>query len=194
MPSRRAILTAVAVELGNVAIFQIDHVARDLQQGRGVGGGVVAGIRNTEQQRRAFAGDDDLAGLGVVDDSDGVGADQLPAGNLHRLEEVWFGFEAGLDQVGDAFGVGVGGEDVAAGAQVGTQAFVVLDDAVVDDGDRAGDVRVGIAFAGYAVRCPAGVGDAGDGLRRGRGVFEFGDATDGADAFDIARPDDGDAG
>ena len=25
-------------------------------------------------------------------------------------------------------------------------------------------------------------------------VFEFGDATDGADAFDIARLDDGDAG
>jgi hypothetical protein len=34
----------------------------------------------------------------------------------------------------------------------------------VDDGDAAGNVRVGIAFAGHAVGCPAGVGDAGDGL------------------------------
>ena len=126
----------------------------------------------------------------MVDDGDGVGADQLPAGDLHRLEEVGFSFEAGLDQVGDAFGIGVGGEDVAAGAQVGAQAFVVFDDAVVDDGDRAGDMRVGVAFAGYAMGGPAGVGDAGDRLSAGRGGLKFGDATDGTHAFDLARSDD----
>ena len=190
MPSRRAILTDVAVELGNIAIFQVDHVAGNLQQGRGVGGGVVAAVRDAEQQRRAFAGDNDPAGLAVVDDCDGVGADQLPAGDLHRLEEVGFSFEAGLDQVSDAFGVGVGGEDVAAGTQVGAQAFVVFDDAVVDDGDRAGDMRVGVAFAGYAMGGPAGVGDAGDGLGVCRGMFEFGNATDGTHAFDLSRSDD----
>ncbi len=64
-------------QLGDIAVFQIDHVAGDLQQRRGVGGGVVAGVGEAEQQRRAFAGDDDLAGLLVVDDGDGVGADEL---------------------------------------------------------------------------------------------------------------------
>ena len=194
MPSRRVILTFAAVELGNVAIFQIDHVAGDLEQRRGVGGGVVAAVGDAEQQRRAFAGDDDLAGLAVVDDGDGVGADQAAAGDLHGLEEIGFLLECGFDQVGDAFGVGVGGEDVALGGQFAAQAFIVLDDAVVDDGDRAGNVRVGVALAGHAVRRPAGVGDAGDGTGRGRGGFEFGDAADRADAFDAGPCDHGQTG
>ncbi len=83
-------MTAVAVELGNVAIFQVNHVAGDLEQGRGVGGGVVAGVRNAEQQGRAFAGDDDLAGLAVIDDGDGIGADQLAAGDPDGGEQVGF--------------------------------------------------------------------------------------------------------
>ena len=37
----------------------------------------------------------------------------------------------------------------------------VLDDAVVDDGDAAGLVRVGVALGGRAVGRPAGVADAG---------------------------------
>ena len=78
-------------QLGNIAVFQIDHVAGDLEQGRGIGGGVVAGLGNTEQQRRAFAGDDDLAWLALVDDGDGVGADQAAAGDLHGLEQVGLG-------------------------------------------------------------------------------------------------------
>jgi hypothetical protein len=181
-------------QLGDVAVFQVDHVAGDLEQCRGVGGGVVAGVGDAEQQRRAFAGDDDLAGLLVVDDGDGVGADQSLAGELHRLEEIRFVLERGLDQVGDAFGVGVRGEDVALGSQFAAQAFVVLDDAVVDDGDAAGDVRVGVAFGGHAVGGPAGVGDAGGGGGAGRGGFEFGDATDRAHTLDAVAADDGNAG
>jgi hypothetical protein len=77
-------------QLGNVTIFEVDHVARDLQQGRGIGSGVVAGVGNTEQERRAFAGDDDLAGLVMVNDGNGVGADQLAAGDLYGLEKIGF--------------------------------------------------------------------------------------------------------
>ena len=77
-------------QLGNIAIFQIDHVAGDLEQRRGIGGGVVAAVGDAEQQRRAFAGDDDLARLAVVDDGDGVGADQAAAGDLHGREEIGF--------------------------------------------------------------------------------------------------------
>jgi hypothetical protein len=57
-----------------------------LQQGRGIGCGVVAGVGNAQQQWRAFAGDDDLAWLSVVDDGDGVGADQALAGELYGLK------------------------------------------------------------------------------------------------------------
>ena len=44
-------LDAGCGQLGNIAIFQIDHVAGDLEQCRGVGSGVVAGVGDAEQQR-----------------------------------------------------------------------------------------------------------------------------------------------
>ena len=118
----------------------------------------------------------------------------MAAGEADGGEQVGFALERRFDQVGDAFGVGVGGEDVALGGEFAAQGFVVLDDAVVDDGDAAGDVRVGVALGGDAVGGPAGVSDAGDGSGIGGCGFEFGDAADGADAFDVVAADDCQAG
>jgi hypothetical protein len=53
---------AVEGELGHVAVFEVDHLAGDLQQRGGVGGGVVAVFADAQQQRRALAGDDGAAG------------------------------------------------------------------------------------------------------------------------------------
>ncbi len=100
----------------------------------------------------------------MVDDGDGVGTDQALAGEANGREQVRFAPQDGLHQVGDALGVGIGGEDIALGAQFAAQGFVIFDDAVVHDGNAARYVRVGIAFAGNAMRGPAGVGDAGDRL------------------------------
>ena len=93
-----------------------------------------------------------------------------------------------------AFGVGLGGEDVALTAQFAAQAFVVFDDAVMDDGDRPGNMRVGVAFAGHTVGGPARVGDAGRRLGVGRGGFELGDAADRTHPFDGVGADDGQPG
>jgi len=43
-----------------------------------------------------------------------------------------------VHQVGDDLGVGLAGEDIAAAAQLRAQFVVVLDDAVVHQGDEAG--------------------------------------------------------
>ncbi|MPN31201.1 hypothetical protein SDC9_178675 [bioreactor metagenome] len=83
----------VGSQFGDVAVFQVDHVAGNLQQRRSVGCGVVAGVGNAQQQRRTLARDDDLAWLGVVDDGNGVGADQALAGEANGLEQVGLGFE-----------------------------------------------------------------------------------------------------
>ena len=66
------------------------------------------------------------------------------------------------DQLRDHLGVGVAAEDDALGDQLPFQGGVVLDDAVVNHGDQAvaGQVRVGVAIVGGAVRCPARVADA----------------------------------
>ncbi len=53
---------------------------------------------------------------------------------------------------------------------------------------------MGVALGGDAVGGPAGVGDAGDGSGIGGCGFEFGDAADRADAFDVVAADDGEAG
>ncbi|MPN64674.1 hypothetical protein SDC9_212450 [bioreactor metagenome] len=62
------------------------------------------------------------------------------------------------------------------------------------DGNAARYVGVGIAFAGNAMRSPAGVGDAGDRLGACRGGFQLGYATDRADALDAILPNNCQAG
>ena len=64
--------------------------------------------------------------------------------------------------MGDDLGVRFTGEAMPLGLQRGAQGGVILDDAVVDDGDPAGavHVRMGVELGRRAVRGPAGVGDA----------------------------------
>ena len=68
-----------------------------------------------------------------------------------------------LDQVGDDLGVCLGGELVTLTLELRAQLDVVLDDAVQDDVNAAGAVRVrvGVALGRTAVRGPARVPDAG---------------------------------
>ena len=72
-----------------------------------------------------------------------------------------------LQQVRDDFGVGVGDEGVAIGLQSSSQLGVVVDDAVVDDGEPSFlvEVGVGVADGGCAVCGPARMGDAGGSLQ-----------------------------
>ena len=67
-----------------------------------------------------------------------------------------------LDQVGDDFGVGFGGELVAFRDQFLLEREIVFDDAVVDDDDGSAAVAVGMGvfFGGAAVGGPASVSDA----------------------------------
>ena len=79
------------------------------------------------------------------------------------------------DQVDGHLGVGVAGELDAGGLQLVAQRRVVLDDAVVDDGDLARRVamRVRVAVGGTSVGGPAGVTEAGAaGQRRRVGLGE----------------------
>ena len=139
--------------------------------------------------------DDGVACAGT-DDGDGVAALEEFGGLAHRLLQGCAAFEKALDQEGDDLGVGLRAEDAAFAEKVGAQRLVVLDDAVVDDGDvaRAVGVGMGVLERGPAVGSPAGVGDGG-----GAGVFEVvagevGDLPRGlADVEGAASVKDGDA-
>ena len=62
----------------------------------------------------------------------------------------------------DHLGVGSGAELVALLHQLGTQQLVVLDNAVVNQGDAlVRNMRVGVDRRGFAVGRPTGVGNTG---------------------------------
>ena len=66
----------------------------------------------------------------------------------------------------DDFGVGLGLEQVVVAFQFRLEVLVVLDDAVMDDGDLAGRMGMGVGFGRTAMGRPAGVADAdGSGKR-----------------------------
>jgi hypothetical protein len=67
--------------------------------------------------------------------------------------------------VRDDLGVGVRGELHALLRELALELEVVLDDAVVDEGDVPRDVGVRVHLGGAAVRRPAGVADAERALR-----------------------------
>ncbi len=83
-----------------------------------------------------------------------------------------------LNEVGHHLGVGGRDERVPGGHELGPQLGVVLDDAVVDQGQPPGAVRVrvGVLGGGAAVGGPAGVTDRRRMPRRGVGrqVLELG--------------------
>lgn len=125
----------------------------------------MAVVGHAQEQRRAFAGDDDAVRVLLVDDGNDVGAHEALGGQADGLVEVQGGLLlGGLDEVGDGFGVGFRGEVVALALEIGPEGFVVFDDAVVEDGDAARDVGAGVFFTGGAVGGPAGVGNAGPGV------------------------------
>ena len=138
--------------------------------GADVTGEEVFVAANAEEQRAAAARADDEAGMRGVDDGDAVGADNFFEGVADGFGEVAVGlFIMVADEVGEDFGVGLGGELVALGDEAVFEELMVFDDAVVDEGELAGlvEVRMGVGVGGRAMGGPAGVADAngaGDGL------------------------------
>ena len=66
-----------------------------------------------------------------------------------------------MQQVHDDFGVGIRDEYVTHLLELSPQRLVVLDDAVVHHGQIiTGEMRMGIALAGRAMGCPAGMRNA----------------------------------
>ena len=161
--------------------------------GRNVAGEEVLALAEADDQRRAAARAEQVAGQILVHQGDGVGAVHLARGTRQwpgRPAPGWrcrFGralVEVIADEVGQHLGVGLREETVALALEAVPEGGVVLDDAVVDQGDLAGLVQVGMGVdvAGQAMRGPAGVADAerpGDRVRLER----LRQALDTADPF-----------
>ena len=129
-------------------------------------GGDVAGqehlaVAEAYHQRADHAHRHDAPRLPAADDHQGVGPlgpSHRPPGGLEQVAPVLLG-----DEVGQHLRVGLRGEGGAARGQFLLQGEEVLDDPVVDHGDLAAGVGVGVGVvvARGAVGGPAGVPDAG---------------------------------
>jgi len=160
-----------APHVGDVALLEIRDTARHLHQRRRVGREEVILLADAHEERAALPRADQTAALARGDHGDRVGAlelgDRLPDG-LEQIAAA-LGVPIRMHEVSDHFRVSLCPELVAARLQLLAQRFVILDDAVVDDGDfAAGQMRMRIVGRRRAVRGPARVRDARRGLEMQR--------------------------
>ena len=189
---------AVAADLGDVALLQVQETVGHLAQGQLVGGQEVFAQAETDHQRAAAARGKDAVRLAGGDHRQAVGAVQFLHGGLERGGQVAHLVQLVVQQVDDDLGVGIRSEQVAQALELLAQGLVILDDAVVYHGNFvAGEMRVGVAFARCAMGGPAGVGDA-EAAAQGLlllGLFQLGDLAGAAQAHQLAiAVDDRDAG
>ena len=85
---------------------------------------------------------------------------------VHGAHRIVAGLELARNEMGDDFGVGVAGEGRAVGDELVLQRAKILDDAVMDDRDQLGHVRMRVRLDRLAVGGPAGMTDAGAALKR----------------------------
>ena len=153
---------ALGGQHGDLPVVHIGHVPGMPDDGRGVGGDEVLPLAEADDQRAVLPGGDEGVGIVRADDAEGVGAFNAPQAPAHGLQHVAALVVMELQQVGHHLAVGLGREGHALAGELFLELQVILDDAVVDQGDLAvpADVGMGIHVVGLAVRGPAGVPDA----------------------------------
>ena len=113
-----------------------------------------------------------------------------------RRDRILAAIELAGDEMSDDLGVGLAGEDVSVGLELGLELAEVLDDAVMDDRQLLGGVRMGVCFSRLAMRRPTGVTDADQAVERlaGEAYFEILELALGAAAAEPATFERRDAG
>ncbi len=152
---------AVAPNLGQVALLEIDEPLGHGQQRRHTAGDEVFAVAEADHERARHSRHDDAVRVFGIDDQQRVRALET----LHRLadglDEVHALLDEIMDEVCGDLGVGLRIEHVALGQHLVLDRLEVLDDAVVDDGDAAArDVRMRIRLGDAAVRRPARMSNA----------------------------------
>jgi hypothetical protein len=182
----------VGGDLGKLAVFEDDRAARVLENRGNIRRDEVLAVAQPQHQRRRGLGCHQLVGLGFRQHDDRKRTAQPQDGLAHGLGQAATAFELLLDQMRDKLGVGFGAQLVAAREQFGAQLDEVLDDAVVDDRDRAGFVRMRVFLGRAAVSRPSRVSDSDVAVqgRVGQQVAQVFELALGAANFEFAAIDD----
>src|SRR5919198_797280 len=157
----------VAGQYPHLTIVEVDDLSGMLEDRRDVAGNVVLAVSQTDQEWASLAGADDLVGVAARDHGDAVRPfHQVQC--IHHCVLEGVAIHRCLDQVCEHLRVRLGLEGVPLLDEHLPQGAVVLDDAVVNEGDRVFTirVRVRVALVGRAVRRPARVRDAHSSMYR----------------------------
>ena len=160
----------------SLLILKVDHLLCATHDGRGVGSDVILILADADDHGAALTGGNQLVRVTFLHDSDGIGTHHVVQGDAHGLEEVdMLALLHVFNEVGEHLRVGRRLEGETTFLQFLTEAEVVFDDAVVNQGDatRLRHMRVGVHLVGLAVGGPTGVGDAdmtADILGRSKGL------------------------
>ncbi len=151
----------LAADFGDVALLEKQEPPRHGQQRGDVRGDEILVDAEADDDRTARAREHDAVGVALADDRERIGALQFGDGLAYGAEQVVRVHEVMVNAVRDDLGVGLGAEAVAQILELGAQQVVILDDAVVHDGDAVPrHVRMRVAHRGNAVRRPARMRDA----------------------------------
>ena len=169
---------AVGGDHHGLVLAELDRVAGVSDEGGDVGADEHLALADADHQRRGATRRDNGARFVGVGEYQGEVALEAAQHGQHGGAEITCGLAVAVllgDQVDGHLGVGVAGEFDSGDLQLVAQGRVVLDDAVVDDGDFACCVamRVRVAVGGTSVRGPASVTETGaPGQCRGVGLGE----------------------
>src|SRR5207245_10642059 len=127
---------AIDRRVGDIALGEVDKAPRNRQQRVDIRGNELFILRQSHDERTAAARTDDVTGFARRDRGDRVGAAQARERLAHGVKQAGAGRMVVLNQMCDDFGVGFAREFVAERFQFSAQRLVVLDDAVMHDGNR----------------------------------------------------------
>ena len=146
----------------------------------------VLSVCDTDHQRTATTCGNQPARLILADDAKSKSALKVFHRRGHGGQQILSLVEVQMNLVHDDFSIGLRGKTVTVLLLPGTQFLVVLNDAIVHHCHAfMADMRVSIFLAGFAVRRPARVGNAGGAADRrvGKGVTQFGNLANLADSL-----------
>ena len=127
--------TLAALDDSNITVFEIHHLIGILHNRTGVGTDKELVLTDTHHQRTLFAGSHNLIGIPLVEHSDGVGTNHLIERHLNGLQQrkVLLHHHI-LNELHQHLGIRIALELHVLGLQFLFDIGIVLDDAIVDDG------------------------------------------------------------
>ena len=153
-------LDALAGDHGPVAVLEIaDRVGERAERDR-VRPQIHFAVTMADGERRAVAGADHQIIVAGKDEAERERAAQTRQRQFHRFHGLVAAREQIVDEMQHNLGVGLGVELGALLFELFAQLAEIFDDAVVNDGELVGRVRMGVGLVRLAVRRPARVADA----------------------------------